>query len=103
MLRRGETDGSAVRARCSASPGPWSSQIVWSAWLLLKLMFLPVRLAIGAVKLVVAVVAGRSVVAMLALAPVVAVVSAARSWSWSSSPPSRSSCSRCCRSCCWRL
>ena len=45
------------------------------AWLVLKLVFLPIRLAIGAVKLVVGLVAGLlGGIAMLALAPVLAVV-----------------------------
>jgi len=45
------------------------------AWLVLKLVFLPIRLAIGAVKLVASMVAGLlGGIAMLALAPVLAVV-----------------------------
>ena len=45
------------------------------AWLVLKLVFLPIRLAIGAVKLVASMVAGLlGGIAMLALAPVFAVV-----------------------------
>lgn len=49
--------------------------IVGVFWLLLKLIFLPIRLALGVIKFVVGMVAAAlGMVAMLALAPVLAVV-----------------------------